>query len=79
MLLTMCWQAIDAKSVVGRHDTSLFLKAQMDNLQGRNDELRLAIREIRHESNTATLERDKAMDKVSGSYPYSCPFNLSAE
>lgn len=49
---------------MGRHDTSLFLKAQMDNLQGRNDELRAALREIRHESNKTTLERDKAMEKV---------------
>ena len=57
-------QAIEAKSVMGRHDTSLFLKAQMDNLQGRNDELRAALREIRHESNKSTLERDKAMEKV---------------
>ncbi|WAR07060.1 CE290-like protein [Mya arenaria] len=56
--------AIEAKSVLGRHDTSLFLKAQMDNLQGRNDELRLAIREIRHEANKSSLELDKAMEKV---------------
>ena len=57
-------QAIEAKSVLGRHDTSLFLKAQMDNLQGRNDELRLALREIRHEANTTNLAHDKAMEKV---------------
>ncbi|KAH3726744.1 centrosomal protein of 290 kDa-like [Dreissena polymorpha] len=56
--------AIEAKSVLGRHDTSLFMKAQMDNLQGRNDELRLALREIRHESNKSALELEKAMEKV---------------
>jgi len=60
------FQAIEAKSVLGRHDTSMFLKAQMDNLQGRNDELRLALREVRHESNKAALEYEKAMEKVSG-------------
>jgi len=53
--------------VLGRHDTSLFMKAQMDNLQGRNDELRLALREIRHEANKSTLELEKATEKV-GSY-----------
>jgi len=37
----------------------------MDNLQGRNDELRLALREVRHESNKAALEYEKAMEKVS--------------
>ena len=37
----------------------------MDNLQGRNDELRAALREIRHESSKAVLEREKALDKVS--------------
>ena len=36
----------------------------MDNLQGRNDELRAALREIRHESSKAVLEREKALDKV---------------
>ncbi|KAL4233575.1 hypothetical protein ACF0H5_008256 [Mactra antiquata] len=56
--------AIEAKSVIGRHDTSLFLKAQMDNLQGRNDELRLALRETRHESNKYNLELEKAMEKI---------------
>ena len=61
---TRTLQAIEAKSVMGRHDTSLFLKAQMDNLQGRNDELRAALRETRHESNKASLELDKALEKV---------------
>ncbi|XP_053396760.1 centrosomal protein of 290 kDa-like [Mercenaria mercenaria] len=56
--------AIEAKSVIGRHDTSLFLKAQMDNLQGRNDELRMVLRETRHESNKANLELEKAMEKI---------------
>lgn len=36
----------------------------MDNLQGRNDELRLALRETRHESNKSALEYEKAMEKV---------------
>lgn len=36
----------------------------MDNLQGRNDELRMVLRETRHESNKANLELEKALEKV---------------
>ena len=56
--------AIEAKSIIGKYDTSLFLKAQVDNLQGRNDELRAELRETRHENNKTRLELEKTIEKV---------------
>ncbi|KAL3881749.1 hypothetical protein ACJMK2_028144 [Sinanodonta woodiana] len=56
--------AIEARNVLGQYDTSMFLKAQVDNLMGRNDEIRTALRETRHEANKAQLELEKAVSKI---------------
>ncbi|OWF51997.1 centrosomal protein of 290 kDa-like [Mizuhopecten yessoensis] len=56
--------AIEAKSVIGKYDTSLYLKAQVDNLQGRNDEIRAELRETRHEANKARMEVEKSLEKI---------------
>ena len=56
---------LDAKGLAGKYDSSVYLKAQVDNLQGRNDELRAELREARHEANKSNLQLDKAQTKVS--------------
>ncbi len=48
----------------GRHDTTLYLKAQVDNLTGHNEELRRELRETRFEATKATVSLDKASTKV---------------
>lgn len=40
---------MEARSIVGRFDKSVILKAQVDNLTGRNDELRREMKETRYE------------------------------
>ena len=57
-------QAMDARSLLGRHDTSLYLKAQVDNLTGHNEELRKTLRETRYEATKANVELDKMQNKV---------------
>lgn len=56
--------AIEAKGVIGKYDTSLALNAEVHNLQGRNEELRSAMTESRHEANKCRLELDKALEKL---------------
>lgn len=58
-------QAIEAKNLIGNYDTSMYLKAQVDNLQGRNDELRRELRESRHECNKVRLDLQRTKEKVS--------------
>ena len=58
-------QAIEAKNMLGRYDTSLYLKAKVDNLTGHNEELRRELKETRFETTKATLELDKVKAKVS--------------
>ena len=58
-------QAIEAKNLIGNYDTSMYLKAQVDNLQGRNDELRRELRETRHECNKVRVDLQRAKEKVS--------------
>lgn len=41
--------AMEARSIVGRFDKSVILKAQVDNLTGRNDELRRELKDTRCE------------------------------
>lgn len=55
---------MDARNLIGKHDTSLYLKAQVDNLTGHNEELRRTLREIRFEATKANVELDKAQRKV---------------
>ncbi|KAK3096658.1 hypothetical protein FSP39_002154 [Pinctada imbricata] len=56
--------AIEAKNLIGHYDTSLYLKAQVDNLQGRNDELRSVLRETRHDLNKSKLQYEKALEQI---------------
>ena len=58
-------QAIEAKQITGSYDAALHLKAQVDNLTGRNDELRRELREARVEGTRAKLELEKVSSKVS--------------
>ena len=58
------FQTIEAKNLLGNYDTSLFLKAQVDNLQGRNEELRNELKQTRLETSKAKLETQKAIEKV---------------
>ena len=50
--------------MAGRYDTLLYMKAQVANLQGHNDELRSVLREVRVEATKAKIELDKASTKV---------------
>lgn len=61
----MCIQAIEAKQLTGQYDAALHLKAQVDNLTGRNDELRRELREARVEGNKTKLELERNSGKVS--------------
>jgi outer membrane murein-binding lipoprotein Lpp len=56
---------------MGRHDTSLFLKAQVDNLTGHVEELRSELKNSRYEATKANVDLDKAMEKVCGLYDLS--------
>ncbi|ELU00323.1 hypothetical protein CAPTEDRAFT_217708, partial [Capitella teleta] len=56
--------AMDSRNLIGTHDTSLYLKAQVDNLTGHNEELRRTLREIRFEATKANVELDKAQRKM---------------
>lgn len=58
-------QAIEAKNLLGKYDTSLYLKAKVDNLTGHNEELRKELKETRFETTKATVDFDKARSKVS--------------
>lgn len=58
-------QAIEAKQITGNYDAALHLKAQVDNLTGRNEELRRELREARVEGSRAKLELERASSKVS--------------
>ena len=50
--------------MVGTHDHALYLKAQVDNLTGHNEELRKELREVRFEATKARVAEDKAKSKV---------------
>ncbi|CAG5135824.1 unnamed protein product, partial [Candidula unifasciata] len=56
--------AIEAKKILGNYDTTYYLKEQVDILKGRNEELKSALRETRIDASKATLERDKAFEKI---------------
>ncbi|CAH1800117.1 unnamed protein product [Owenia fusiformis] len=56
--------AIDAKNMQGNYDTTLYMKAQVDNLQGRVDELRKELRESRYEANKARNDLEKKTEKA---------------
>lgn len=56
---------VNTRNVVGRYDMGIVLKAQVDNLTGRNDELRRELRDVRFESAKAQENANKANAKVS--------------
>lgn len=60
-----CWQAIELKNTEGVFDASLHLKAQVDQLTGRNEELRKELRESRKEAVDFSNQLAKANAKVS--------------
>ena len=49
---------------MGRYDTSLYLKAQVDNLTGHNEELRKELKDTRFEATCANVKLDRATVKV---------------
>ncbi len=59
------FQAIEAKNLIGRYDTSLYLKAQVDNLRGHNEELRTELKSSRLECIKSNVELEKVTSKVS--------------
>ena len=50
--------------MLGRYDTTLYLKAQVDNLTGHNEELRRELREARYEATRAKVDVEKGHGKV---------------
>ena len=58
------WQMVNTRSVVGRYDMGVVLKAQVDNLTGRNEELRRELHEVRFEAAKARENLNKANCKA---------------
>lgn len=59
------WQMVNTRSMVGRYDMGVVLKAQVDNLTGRNEELRRELHEVRFEAAKAQENLNKANCKAS--------------
>ena len=57
-------QMVNTRNVIGRYDVSVMLKAQVDNLTGRNDELRRELRDVRFEASKAQENLNRASAKV---------------
>ncbi|KAM3870148.1 centrosomal protein of 290 kDa [Diretmus argenteus] len=56
--------AIEVKNLTGMSDATLHLKSQLDQLVGRNDELRQELKLTREEANITTSQLAKAEEKV---------------
>ncbi|XP_042190773.1 centrosomal protein of 290 kDa isoform X1 [Callorhinchus milii] len=56
--------AIEMKNTKGTFDVNVHLKAQVDQLTGRNDELRQELREARKEAGIANSQMEKANERV---------------
>jgi centrosomal protein CEP290 len=57
-------QMVNTRNVIGRYDMAVVLKAQVDNLTGRNDELRRELRDVRFEASKAQENLNRANAKV---------------
>lgn len=55
---------VNARNVVGRYDMAVVLKAQVDNLTGRNEELRRELHELRCEAAKAQENFNRANCKA---------------
>jgi len=55
---------VNTRSVIGHYDMAVVLKAQVDNLTGRNDELRREMHELRCEAAKAQENLNKANCKA---------------
>jgi len=55
---------VNTRSVAGRYDMAVVLKAQVDNLTGRNEELRREMHEVRLEAAKAQENLNKANFRV---------------
>ena len=55
---------MESKDMIGRYDASVYMKAQLDNLRGHNEELRSELRETRVEGAAAKAELEKIKHKV---------------
>ncbi|XP_065052482.1 centrosomal protein of 290 kDa-like [Rhopilema esculentum] len=55
---------IESRNAVGQYDTNLKLKAEIDQLNGRNEELRLELRNSRNEVNGLTTEIERKDQKM---------------
>jgi len=55
---------VNTRSVVGHYDMAVVLKAQVDNLTGRNEELRRELHEVRFEAAKAQENLNKANFKA---------------
>ncbi|XP_029910436.1 centrosomal protein of 290 kDa isoform X3 [Myripristis murdjan] len=58
-------KAIELKSLTGKSDATLHLKSQIDQLVGRNDELRQELRSTREEAASTLSQLARAKEKVS--------------
>ena len=56
---------MDSRSIVGRHDKAVVLKAQLDNLKGRSEEMRRELKEVKLESSKSQDVIAKLSAKVS--------------
>ncbi|XP_067855410.1 centrosomal protein of 290 kDa isoform X3 [Heptranchias perlo] len=56
--------AIETKNATGIFDASVHLKAQVDQLTGRNDELRQELKEARKEAGIAGNQLEKASERI---------------
>lgn len=61
---TFTSQAIELKSLTGKSDATLHLKSQIDQLVGRNDELRQELRSTREEAASTLSQLARAKEKV---------------
>lgn len=55
---------MESRSITGQADTALYLKAQVDHLQGRCEELRAELRLSRTEATKSATDLEQTKQKV---------------